>query len=98
MKPLTISSALFAASCASATAIERRQSGGGGFEDGQPIDGNGKGAPILGMRLLAILIDRVDSVSAVLTSDSLCALQAVRITRSIYRTPTTSGARAPTVA
>ncbi|KAI0515069.1 thermophilic glucose-6-phosphate isomerase [Xylaria bambusicola] len=47
MKLLPISSALLAASCASATAIERRQSGGG-FEDGQPIDGNGKGAPIVG--------------------------------------------------
>ncbi|KAJ3576209.1 hypothetical protein NPX13_g3785 [Xylaria arbuscula] len=48
MKLLTVSSALLAASCASAGAIERRQSGGGGFEDGQPVDGNGKGAPIVG--------------------------------------------------
>ncbi|KAJ8104684.1 hypothetical protein ONZ43_g7734 [Nemania bipapillata] len=47
MKLLQVSSAILAASCASATAIKRRQ-GGGGFEDGQPSDGNGKGAPILG--------------------------------------------------
>ncbi|KAI3333487.1 thermophilic glucose-6-phosphate isomerase [Ustulina deusta] len=47
MKLLQVSSAFLAASYASATAIERRQSGGG-FEDGQPVDGNGKGAPILG--------------------------------------------------
>jgi hypothetical protein len=52
MKFLQLSSALLAASCAHASVIERRQSGGG-IEDGQPIDGD-KGAPILGMLLLVV--------------------------------------------
>ncbi|KAI8626029.1 RmlC-like cupin domain-containing protein [Xylariaceae sp. FL1651] len=47
MKLLQISSVLIATTCASASAIERRQSSGG-FGNGQPIDGTGKGAPILG--------------------------------------------------
>ncbi|KAI0155244.1 thermophilic glucose-6-phosphate isomerase [Xylariaceae sp. FL1272] len=48
MKLFQVSSVILLASCAESSAIERRQSGGGGFGGGQPIDGNGKGAPILG--------------------------------------------------
>ncbi|KAI1826055.1 thermophilic glucose-6-phosphate isomerase [Xylaria intraflava] len=47
MKLLRVSSVFLLATCSSASVIERRQSGGG-FEDGQPADGNGKGAQIVG--------------------------------------------------
>lgn len=46
MRASHISSLLLAASGASGAVLERQN--GGGFGDGQPIDGNGKGAPILG--------------------------------------------------
>ncbi|KAI1503468.1 RmlC-like cupin domain-containing protein [Biscogniauxia marginata] len=47
MRSLQVSSFLLTAWGVSGSVIER-QSGGGGFSDGQPIDGNGKGAPFSG--------------------------------------------------
>ncbi|KAI5918031.1 RmlC-like cupin domain-containing protein [Camillea tinctor] len=49
MRPLQVSSCLLAAWGVSGAVIERQSGGdGGGFSDGQPIDGNGKGAPFSG--------------------------------------------------
>ncbi|KAI0592935.1 RmlC-like cupin domain-containing protein [Biscogniauxia sp. FL1348] len=47
MRPLRVSTCLLAAWDVAGAVIER-QSGGGSFSDGQPIDGNGKGAPLSG--------------------------------------------------
>ncbi|KAI1484710.1 RmlC-like cupin domain-containing protein [Biscogniauxia mediterranea] len=48
MRPLQVSTCLLAAWGVAGAVIERQSGGGGGFSDGQPIDGDGKGAPLSG--------------------------------------------------
>ncbi|KAI1636850.1 RmlC-like cupin domain-containing protein [Biscogniauxia mediterranea] len=49
MRPLQVSTCLLAAWGVAGAVIERQSDGGGGgFSDGQPIDGDGKGAPLSG--------------------------------------------------
>ncbi|KAI1141243.1 putative oxalate decarboxylase oxdC [Hypoxylon sp. FL0543] len=60
MRVLQTSSLLLAACGASGSVIERQN--GGGFEDGQPIDGNGKGAPFSGATNHALDLQNPDNL------------------------------------
>ncbi len=50
MRFTRIAALILAVGCVDGASV-KRQNGTPGFGDGQPIDGNGKGAPILGMEV-----------------------------------------------
>jgi len=85
MKLQSLSIALLSSSVAFAAVVKRDS--GDGFKNGQPIDGKGKGAPILGTSGKEKLHDLSTHKS-----------QAVPTTRSTSTIPPTSASKAPTLA